>query len=125
MNARNDHFNLMPPGSLNDYTKHLSLENSLLLANDRIKSLECLLASKDFIIYHMSMCNAYMARPPNFSVWKPPLPNYPPPQKEDTDAPEDFQSSTFADRCQGNSFKHPMTAEIHLAASSKIAIVES
>jgi len=68
----------MPPGSLNDYSNFIRLENSLLLANDRIKSLESLLASKDFIIYHMSMCNALMAQSPKASAWRPPLPPNPP-----------------------------------------------
>ena len=107
----------MPHSSSNNYFNVIILENSLLLANDRIKSLECLLASKDFVIYHMSMCNAYMARPPNFSVWKPPLPNYPPPQREDTEAPEIFS--------QSQQFKPPFPAEFYAAASSKVASVES
>jgi len=94
MYAHNNHFNSMPSGSLNDYTNYLRLENSLLLANDRIKSLESLLASKDFIIYHMSMCNALMAQSPKTSTWRPPPPNYPPPQKEgNVDADNCSQSS--------------------------------
>ena len=115
----------MPQCSFNDYLNFTNIENSLLLANDRVKSLECLLASKDFIIYHMSMCNAYMARPPILSIWKPPLPNYPP-SKEGTNAADNFsQSPTRADCCHSNPFKTPMPAQVNLAASSKSANVES
>ena len=95
MHAHPSHFNSTLFSSLNDYTNFLKLENSLLLANDRIKSLESLLASKDFIIYHMSMCNVLMAQSPKISTWKPPLPKYPPPfQKEDADATIDFSQSS-------------------------------
>ena len=71
-------------GSLNDYTNHSKLENCLHLAHEKIKSLECLLASKDFVIFNMSVCNAFMAQ-----SWKPPLPTCPPPTKECREAADD------------------------------------
>ena len=84
----------MLSSSLNDYSNFIKLENSLLLANDRIKSLECLLASKDFTIYHMSICNAYMAQSLKPPYWRPPLPSDFPPQKE---------CNEFADDCTQSS----------------------
>ena len=94
MYSHPNHFNSMLSSSLNDYTNFLKLENSLLLANDRIKSLESLLASKDFIIYHMSMCNALMAQSPKISTWRPPLPPHPPITKEDFETADDNSQSS-------------------------------
>ena len=89
------HSNSMLSSSLNDYTNFLKLENNLLLANDRIKSLECLLASKDFVIYHMHMCNAYVAQFTGSPTWRPPPPSDSPLQKESNFAAENCsQSST-------------------------------
>ena len=85
----------MLSSSLNDYTNYIKLENSLLLANEKIKSLDCLLASKDFVIYHMHMCNAYMAQF-NGTPWRPPLPSDPPSQKESNEAAEDCSQSSVS-----------------------------
>ena len=82
MFSDSSHSKSMLSSSLNDYPNFLKLENNLLLANDRIKSLECLLASKDFVIYHMHMCNAYVAQFTGSPTWRPPLPSDSPPQKE-------------------------------------------
>ena len=93
MKSQNTSFNSMLSSSLNDYTSYIKLENSLLLANEKIKSLECLIASKDFVIYHMHMCNAYMAQS-NGTPWRPPLPNDPPSQKESNEAADNSSRSS-------------------------------
>jgi len=104
MKSQNTSFNSMLSSSLNDYTKYITLENSLLLANEKIKSLECLLASKDYVIYHMHMCNAYMAQS-NGTPWRPPLPSDPPSQKESNEAADDCsqRSVSSAESLQGKS----------------------
>ena len=93
MKSQNTSFNSMLSSSLNDYTSCIRLEISLLLANEKIKSLECLLASKDFVIYHMHMCNAYMAQS-HGTPWRPPLPSDPPSQKESNEAANNCSQSS-------------------------------
>ena len=87
--SQQNHLNSMLSGSLNDYTRYLKLENSLHLANDKIKSLESLLASKDFVIFNMSVCNAFMAQ-----SWRPPLPSDSPSHKENNDAADNCSQSS-------------------------------
>ena len=128
MNAHNNNFNTIPSRSFNVYSSAISLENSLLLANDRIKSLECLLASKDFIIYQMSVCNAFMAQAtttPN--NWKPPLPNCPPPKERYDEEAHYFKGYTSSPaRADGSKFGKPhLPAERDPFVSSKAANVES
>jgi len=89
MKTHSSIFNMMSSDSFNNYSSAILLENSLLLANDKTKSLEGLLASKDFIIYQMSMCNAFMAHSIMHPIsWTPPLLTYPP-SKEGNEAEAD------------------------------------
>jgi len=88
---------MMPQCTFNDYTIRLRLENSLFVANDRIISLERLLASKDYIIYHMISCNAFMAKSsPSFSPPLPPLPNNSPINKGNYNANKLFEDGQLS-----------------------------
>ena len=97
----------MPQCKFNDYFNTLRLENSLFLAYDKIRSLECLMASKDHIIYQMISCNAFMARSSTtFSPPPPPLPTNPSDKKKDDKVDDLFQAGAGSKRSKSRTRKN-------------------